>query len=58
MKKPSEKAKEQDRSQQQPEKPNTREKEFSEAIERVYRHYGNNLTAFFRDAQKELVKRG
>ncbi len=37
-----------------------REKEFSEAVERVYRKYGNDLSAFLRDIQKEreLVKRG
>jgi hypothetical protein len=38
-----------------------REKELREAVERVYRRYGNNLTAFYRDArresQKELEKR-
>jgi len=36
-----------------------REREFSEAVERVYRKYGNDLSAFLRDVQreKELVKR-
>lgn len=37
-----------------------RQKEFTEAVERVYRKYGNNLGAFLRDVQKEkeLVKKG
>jgi hypothetical protein len=37
-----------------------REKEFQEALNRIYRKYGNNLSAFLRDVQreKELVKRG
>jgi hypothetical protein len=37
-----------------------REKEFSEAVERVYHKYGNNLSAFLRDIQKdkELAKKG
>lgn len=30
-----------------------REKEFSEAVERVYRKYGDNLAAFLHDIQKE-----
>lgn len=36
-----------------------REKEFSEAVERVYRKYGSNLAAFLRDVlkEKELVKK-
>jgi hypothetical protein len=38
-----------------------REKEVREALERMYRRYGTNLTAFYRDAhrdsQKELEKR-
>lgn len=37
-----------------------REREFSEAVERVYQKYGNNLSAFLRDIlkDKELVKKG
>jgi hypothetical protein len=39
----------------------TREQEFNEALERVYRIYGTDLSAFFRDVQREqkeqLVKR-
>jgi hypothetical protein len=37
-----------------------REKEFHEAVERVYRKYGNDLSAFLRNVQREreLVKRG
>jgi hypothetical protein len=37
-----------------------RENEFREAVNRVYKKYGNNLSAFLRDIQKqkELVKRG
>lgn len=38
-----------------------REKELREAVERVYRVYGTDLSAFYRDAhresQKELEKR-
>jgi len=34
------------------------DKELIDAAERVYRRYGNDLSAFYRDAQKELVKRG
>lgn len=34
-----------------------REREFREAAERVYRKYGNDLGAFRRDVQRELVKR-
>jgi hypothetical protein len=38
-----------------------REKEVREALERVYRRYGTNLTAFYRDAhrdsQKDMEKR-
>jgi len=36
----------------------TREKEFDEAVERVYRRYGTDLSGFHRDVQKEMVKRG
>jgi hypothetical protein len=37
-----------------------RDKGLIEAAERVYRRYGSNLPAFYRDAQKqrELEKRG
>ena len=37
-----------------------RRKEFNEAVERVYRIYGNDLSAFLRNIQreKELVKKG
>jgi len=34
---------------------NTRDNEFKEAAERVYRHYGTDLSAFYRDIQKELL---
>jgi len=41
---------------------NTRDKELSEAFERVYRRYGSDLSAFHRDVQREqrehLIKRG
>lgn len=36
---------------------NTRDQQLREAAERVYRHYGNDLDAFRRDIQRELVKR-
>lgn len=44
----------------QPKSALDREKEFTAAVERVYRKYGNNLSAFLRDVQreKELVKKG
>ncbi|HUY15717.1 MAG TPA: hypothetical protein VMX16_19130 [Terriglobia bacterium] len=37
-----------------------REKEFRDAIERVYRRYGRDLSAFLRDVKKEseLLKKG
>jgi hypothetical protein len=37
-----------------------REKEFRDAVERVYRRYGRDLSAFFRDVKKEneLLKKG
>jgi hypothetical protein len=35
----------------------TRDEEFREAAERVYRLYGSDLSAFYRDAQRELTKR-
>jgi hypothetical protein len=34
---------------------NTRDTEFDEAVERIYRHYGSDLSAFYRDVQKELL---
>jgi hypothetical protein len=51
----------QDSNQQQ--KPaSAREREFNEAVERVYRRYGNDLSAFYRDVRRaqraQLVKRG
>jgi len=47
-------------SQTQKSKLAEREKEFREAVELVYRKYGNNLFAFLRDVnkQKEVIKRG
>lgn len=33
-----------------------REKELREAVERVYRRYGTNLRAFYRDAHREAQK--
>jgi hypothetical protein len=36
----------------------SKEQELREAAERVYRKYGNDLAAFQRDIQRELVKRG
>lgn len=44
----------------QPKSALKREREFTAAVERVYRKYGNNLSAFLRDVQKEkeLVKKG
>jgi len=44
-----------------PKKPvSTRDRGLSEAAERVYRRYGNDLSAFYRQAHKEreLEKRG
>jgi hypothetical protein len=44
-----------------PQKPaTTNEQERREAAERVYRHYGSDLSAFYRHAQREkaLEKRG
>ena len=40
--------------------PTKREREFREAVERVYRKYGRDLSAFLRDIQKEkeLLKKG
>jgi hypothetical protein len=40
--------------------PSTRDRELNEAAERVYRQYGNDLSAFYRNAQREkaLEKRG
>jgi len=32
----------------------TADREFSEALDRVYERYGNNLSAFYRDATKSL----
>lgn len=33
-----------------------RQRELREAIDRVYRKYGTNLTAFFRDAHREAQR--
>jgi len=33
-----------------------RQKELREAVERVYRKYGSNLTAFYRDAHREAQR--
>jgi len=33
-----------------------RERELREAVERVYRRYGTNLAAFYRDAHREVQK--
>jgi hypothetical protein len=33
-----------------------RAKELREAVERVYRKYGTNLTAFYRDAHREAQR--
>jgi hypothetical protein len=45
-----------------PRKPvgSTRDKEFRDAVDRVYRKYGHNLDEFLRDVQKdkELSKKG
>jgi hypothetical protein len=35
---------------------NKREAELREAVERVYRRYGTNLSAFYRDAHRESQK--
>ena len=32
-----------------------RDKELSEAVDRVYRKYGNDLSAFYRDAKKSIT---
>ena len=49
----------QDTSQRKP--ASTREREFNEAVERVYRKYGNDLSAFYRDVRRaqrdQLVRR-
>jgi hypothetical protein len=42
---------EQNRSQSETER--RRERELTEAVERVHRHYGNDLSAFYRDAHRE-----
>ena len=34
----------------------TRDKEFDEAVERVYRKYGSDLSAFVRDFQRDVQK--
>ena len=34
------------------------EKEFNKAVERIYRKYGTDLSAFRRDVQSQLAKRG
>jgi hypothetical protein len=31
------------------------EREFSEAVDRVYEKYGSNLSAFYRDVKKSVV---
>ncbi|HLE56564.1 MAG TPA: hypothetical protein VJB15_05720 [Rhodothermia bacterium] len=33
------------------------QREFNEAVERVYRRYGSDLSAFLRDVKIELTKR-
>ena len=33
-----------------------RERELRDAVERVYRRYGNDLNAFYRDAHREAQK--
>lgn len=42
----------------QPKTQDQRERDLDEAVNRVYQHYGNDLSAFYRDVQKEqeLVK--
>jgi hypothetical protein len=37
-------------------KPSQREREFSEAVERVFRRYGTDLSAFARDVQRDMRK--
>jgi hypothetical protein len=37
--------------------PSTRKKDLREATDRVYRVYGTDLSAFYRDLRKELQKR-
>jgi hypothetical protein len=40
----------------QPKAANTGDKEFDEAVERVYRKYGSDLPAFVRDVQRDIQK--
>lgn len=50
-----------ERENTSPTKPaSTRDRELREAAERVYRQYGNDLSAFYRHARREkaLEKRG
>jgi len=35
---------------------NTGDREFDEAVERVYRKYGSDLPAFVRDVQRDIQK--
>jgi hypothetical protein len=43
-------------STSQPKAVNTGDKEFDEAVERVYRKYGSDLPAFVRDVQRDIQK--
>jgi hypothetical protein len=40
----------------EPVAPKTRDKEFDEAVERVYQKYGPDLDAFVRDFQRDSLK--
>jgi hypothetical protein len=57
MHKPATTVEKSSEKQPQPRTEATREKEFNEAVDRIYRRYGTDLSAFTRDVQKELQKR-
>ena len=42
---------------EEPDREKRREREFLEAVARIYRRYGSDLTAFRRDVENELAKR-
>ena len=42
---------------EKPDREKAREREFLEAVARIYRRYGTDLSAFRRDVESELAKR-
>ena len=42
---------------EKPESEQIREREFLDAVKRIYRRYGTDLSAFRRDVENELAKR-